>query len=115
MLSPRPSDRLARPDRQTRSSALLLERRAEHARASSNFRRMRLHHVAGLAGMEEFKPHPLCDTFGIELPAAGGSMCDVPVLLGDIGIRPWNIAAACRTKSPKCCLRCWRNATSDAA
>lgn len=68
-------------------------------RTSTNFWRARLHRVAGLAGVEGFKPHRLRDTFAVELLAAGVSMEDVSVLLGHSSIRtteryyaPWDLS-----------------------
>ncbi len=71
--------------------------------STANFWRSRLHRVAGLAGVDGFKPHRLRDTFAVELLAAGVAMDDVSVLLGHGSIRtteryyaPWDLSRSKR-------------------
>ena len=61
--------------------------------------RRRLKIIADAAGVEEFHPHRLRDTFAVELLLSGMSMEDVSILLGHSSVRttekyyaPWNYA-----------------------
>ena len=61
--------------------------------------RSRLHRISRQAGIEDFRPHRLRDTFAVEMLLAGVAMEDVSALLGHSSIStteryyvPWNSA-----------------------
>ena len=65
--------------------------------SSAKYWRARLRSVAARAGIEEFRPHRLRDTFAVALLTAGVSMEDLSALLGHSSIRtterhyaPWD-------------------------
>ncbi len=66
---------------------------------AAKYWRERLRIIATAAGVEEFHPHRLRDTFAVELLLSGMSMEDVSMLLGHSSVRttekyyaPWNYA-----------------------
>ena len=76
------------------------------AATAAKYWRKRLQAVAEAAGVEDFRPHRLRDTFAVELLLAGMSMDDVSSLLGHSSVRtteryyaPWNYARRSRLVS----------------
>lgn len=64
---------------------------------AAKYWRRRLQEIAKKAGIEDFKPHRLRDTFAIEMLKAGISMTDLSVLLGHSSVKtteryyaPWD-------------------------
>ena len=66
---------------------------------ATNYWRQRLHRVASRAGVQDFRPHRLRDTFAVELLLAGVAIQEVSTLLGHSSVRtteqyyaPWNVS-----------------------
>ncbi len=66
---------------------------------ATNYWRQRLHLVASRAGVQDFRPHRLRDTFAVELLLAGVAMQNVSTLLGHSSVitteryyAPWNVS-----------------------
>ncbi|MDE0124230.1 MAG: tyrosine-type recombinase/integrase [Bryobacterales bacterium] len=73
--------------------------------STASYWRNRLKRVAALAGVEDFRPHRMRDTFAVELLKAGVAMEDVKDLLGHSSVlttekhyAPWNRARARRLR-----------------